>query len=133
MNVMPVKDATYEQLENFIEKNENIEGRLLSDKGYVVEINGEIEASFVLEEVEFGGLWLKKLFITQSHAAKLPVLLETILQIAKKKEAEAVYVHSHQPVVDILLEALKFEREHKEEIKLLKPDLPGSWWRYHVS
>jgi hypothetical protein len=133
MKVMPVSQAEYTKLEDYLERNEKIDARLLANKGYVVEIGGGIEASFVLEEIELNNFWLKQLYITQAHAAKLPVLLETILQIAKSKDAGAVYVHSHQPVVDILLEALKFKREEKEELFSLKPDVSGSWWGYHVS
>ncbi len=133
MKIMPVKQATYEQLDSFLSRNQNIDKQLLVDKGFVVEIDGQIEASFILDELESGGLWLKQLYITQSHAAKLPVLLETILQIAKQQRASAVYVHSHQPVVDILLEALDF-RQEKKQIKIPQnPSRAGSWWSYEVS
>lgn len=133
MKVMSVKHATYEQIENFLSRNENIDKSLLFEKGFVVEIQGQIEASFILEELDSGGIWLKQLYITQHHAAKLPVLLETILQIAKKKQADTVYVHSHQPVVDILLEALEFKQE-KEMLPISKkPVVAGNWWCYHVS
>ena len=103
MKIIPVKRATYEQLDEFLSRNERIDKPLLFDKGFVVEIGGQIEASFILDELDSGGCWLKQLYITQSHAAKLPVLLETILQIARKQEAGIVYVHSHQPVVDLSL------------------------------
>lgn len=133
MKVLPVKHATYEQLDDFLNRNATIDKPLLFDQGFVVEIDGQIEGSFILEELESGGVWLKQLYITQSHAAKLPVLLETILQIAKHQHAKAVYVHSHQPVVDILLEALHFE---PEEIQFEIPEKPvttGNWWSYYVS
>lgn len=133
MKVLPVKHATYEQLDDFLTRNENIDKPLLVDKGFVVEISGKIEASFILDELDSGGLWLKQLYITKSHAAKLPVLLETILQIARKQQAKAVYVHSHQPVVDILLEALEFQPEKNKLIIPESPITTGSWWSYHVS
>lgn len=133
MKVMSVKHATYEQLEKFLAKNKSLDQQLLVNKGFVVELNGEIEASFTLEEVEPNRFWLKQLYITQSHAAKLPILLETILQIAKKKGAQAVYVHSHQPVVDILLEALEFKLEKNKQEIPSNLDIPGAWWSYHVS
>lgn len=133
MKVMPVKRATYEMLEDFLARNENIKKPFFVDHGYVVEIDGKIEACFVLEEIEQGKMWLKQLYITQVHAAKLPVLLETILQIAKGKQAKVVHVHSHQPVVDILLEALKFEPEENEQGLPEKPVETGNWWSYHVS
>lgn len=133
MKVMPVKQATYEQLEDFLMRNERIDKPLLFDKGFVVEIGGQIEASFILDELESGGCWLKQLYITQSHAAKLPVLLEMILQIARKQDAKVVYVHSHQPVVDILLESLDFQPEKNKQIVPAKAITSGCWWSYEVS
>lgn len=133
MKVMPVKHATYEQLDDFLTRNDRIDKPLLFDKGFVVEIRGRIEASFILDELDSGGYWLKQLYITQSHAAKLPVLLETILQIARKQDAKIVYVHSHQPVVDILLESLDFQQEKNKQNIPEKSVTSGSWWSYHVS
>ncbi|MCF3942747.1 hypothetical protein [Oceanobacillus alkalisoli] len=133
MKVMPVKHATYEQLDEFLSRNERLDKPLLFDKGFVVEIGGQIEASFILDELDSGGCWLKQLYITQSHAAKLPILLETILQIARKQEAGTVYVHSHQPVVDILLESLDFQPEKNKQIIPERPIKSGCWWSYQVS
>ncbi len=130
---MPVKHAVYEQLKDYLERNDNINKQLLLQKGYVVEISGQIEASFILEELDADILWLKQLYITQSKAAKLPVLLETILQLARKREAKRVYVHSHQPVVDILLEALSFQPEKQNKFIDEKSLMTGSWWSYQVS
>lgn len=133
VKIMPVKHAVYEQLVDFLERNQNIDKQLVLHNGYVVEISGRIEASFILEKLESDDLWLKQLYITQAEAAKLPVLLETILQLARKREAKTVYVHSHQPVVDILLEALKFQQEMNNKIISKNPSMTGNWWSYHVS
>ena len=133
MKIMQVKDAVYEQLEDYLHRNENLDRQFLLKKGYVVEISGKIEASFLLDELKPGAMWLKQLYITQGEAGKLPVLLETILQLARKQEAKKVYVHSHQPVVDILLEALQFHLEKNNELFAGKPLLRGNWWSYHVS
>lgn len=133
MKIMPVKHAVYEQLVDYLERNDNINKQLLLKKGYVVEISDHIEASFILEELESDVLWLKQLYITQSEAAKLPVLLETILQLARKREAKLVYVHSHQPVVDILLEALSFQPEKQNKFIAERSVMSGSWWSYQVS
>lgn len=133
MKIMPVKHAVYEQLMDYLERNDNINKELLLQKGYVVEISGQIEASFILEELDADVLWLKQLYITQRKAAKLPVLLETILQLARKRQAKFVYVHSHQPVVDILLEALSFQPEKQNKFIAEKSLMTGSWWSYQVS
>ncbi|MHA6250668.1 GNAT family N-acetyltransferase [Oceanobacillus sp. CAU 1775] len=133
MKIMSVKQAVYKELQDYLDRNEYISKNVLLENGYVVEISGKIEGSFVLEEIDEATLWLKQLYITQAQAAKLPALLETILQLARKRNAKSVYVHSHQPVVDILLEALKFQvTENKLSIPT-KPSASGSWWSYHVS
>lgn len=133
MKIMSVKQAVYQELMDYLSSNKNIAESELLKSGYVVEIAGKIEASFVLEKLDTGDLWLKQLYITQAKAAKLPVLLESILQIARKREAKIIYVHSHQPVVDILLDALKFRLEKNHEMVSKNPLLSGNWWSYHVS
>lgn len=133
MKIMSVKHAVYTELEEYLARNEYIMQDALLESGYVVEISGKIEGSFLLDEIDEGTLWLKQLYITQAQAAKLPVLLETILQLARKHGAKMVYVHSHQPVVDILLEALKFQVSEKQLNIPINPSTSGSWWSYHVS
>ncbi|GAA0436500.1 MAG: hypothetical protein ACQEWU_15515 [Bacillota bacterium] len=133
MNLIPAYKASSEQIEHFLKNNPNVNQESLLRKGYVVELRGEIEGCFILEEMEEGTYWLKQLYITQSEAAHLPVLLESILLMAKQQHAERVYVHSHQPVVDILLEALQFHPQ-KEKVFVDKYDKSnGNWWLYHVS
>lgn len=133
MKIVPVKHANYDKLKSFLEVNESLDRRLLFNQGYVVEIDGKIEGSFLFDELNQHDLWLKQLYITSDKAQSLPVLLEMILQIAKQKEAKTVYVHSHQPVVDILLEALQFQPEKNNEIFAGKPAIKGCWWSYEVS
>ncbi|WP_156291995.1 GNAT family N-acetyltransferase [Oceanobacillus salinisoli] len=134
MNIIPAKKATAEQLEDFFNRNENLDKDGLLDKGYVVEMNENIEGCFILDEVEEEGVyWLKQLYITRTEANKLPVLLESILTIAKSKQAKSVYVHSHQPVVDILLEALQFHPQTESSFVDKHPIDKGNWWSYNVS
>ncbi|WP_085994035.1 hypothetical protein [Oceanobacillus senegalensis] len=135
MNIIPAKKATEEQLEAFFSKNENLDGKGLLEQGYVVIINDKIEGCFILQEVEEeeGVYWLKQLYITRTEATKLPVLIESVLTIAKSKEAKSVYVHSHQPVVDILLEALQFHPQKETNFVDKHPIEKGNWWSYQVS
>ncbi|MED4475656.1 hypothetical protein [Oceanobacillus caeni] len=89
---------------------------------------------FILDEMdEKDAYWLKQLYITRTEANKLPVLLESILTIAKSLKAKSVYVHSHQPVVDILLEALQFHPQKDASFVDKYPLKKGSWWTYNVS
>ncbi|MBU5267980.1 hypothetical protein [Virgibacillus proomii] len=133
MNLIQANKASRERLEQFLQTNPNVNKHSLFQYGYVVEMRGNIEGCFTLEEIEEGTYWLKQLYITQSEAAILPVLLEAILTMAKQKHAQRVYVHSHQPVVDILLEALQFHPQ-KERVSVNNYDKSnGNWWLYHVS
>ncbi|WP_077329355.1 hypothetical protein [Virgibacillus siamensis] len=133
MKLIPANKAPKKELARFLEMNENVDGKLLVDKGYAVEVNEKIEGCFVLDAVENDIYWLKQLYITKSAAAKLPVLLEGILTLAKKKQARKVYVHSHQPMVDILLEALQFHPQAGSEWVNKYPIEKGNWWTYNVS
>lgn len=133
MKIMSVKHAVYTELQDYLERNEYLVEDTLLAGGYVVEISGKIEGSFLLDEIDEETLWLKQLYITQAQAAKLPVLLETILQLARKRHAKSVYVHSHQPVVDILLEALKFQVTENKLSMPTSPSSSGSWWSCSVS
>lgn len=133
MQIYKVEEADEEAVNDFLYRNNNVSKEPLLAHGYVVEMNGRIDGCFVLEPMEDGHYWLKQLYITQSEAKKLPVLLEGILVIAKKIEAKCVYVHSHQPVVDILLEALQFKREGQIELKKMDSQKNGNWWTYNVS
>ncbi|PAV31371.1 hypothetical protein CIL05_01580 [Virgibacillus profundi] len=133
MKLIPAYQASENQIDQFLHKNQNVEKDSLLQMGYVVEIQDQIEGCFILEAMDEGVYWLKQLYITKSEAAKLPILLESILTLAKKQQAKRVYVHSHQPVVDILLEALQF-RPQKEKVFVDKYNADqGSWWSYSVS
>lgn len=133
MQILKVKEAKKQAVNDFLDRNDNVSKDCLLTHGYVVEMNGRIDGCFVLEPMENQAFWLKQLYITQSEARKLPVLLEGILVIARKIEAKCVYVHSHQPVVDILLEALQFKREEQIEVRKIDQHKKGNWWTYNVS
>lgn len=133
MHLIRAFETSNEQLEAFLEKNKGVDKDSLLKMGYVVEIAEKIEGCFILEAVEEDVYWLKQLYITKEHTPMLPVLLEAILTLAKKQQAISVYVHSHQPVVDLLLEALQFHPQ-KEKVFVDKPPInKGNWWTYSVS
>ncbi|MUK89639.1 hypothetical protein GMD78_14820 [Ornithinibacillus sp. L9] len=134
MNVIAAKDTSIMKLEEFLKTTpHNIHKDSLLEHGYVVEMNENIKGCFVLSPVNDGVYWLKQLYVSQEEAKNLPVLLETIITMAKGLQAKKLYVHSHQPVVDILLDALQF---HPQERALLVDNPPrtrGNWWAYDVS
>ncbi|AXI10640.1 hypothetical protein CUC15_17590 [Oceanobacillus zhaokaii] len=133
MNIIPALQADETQLEKFFKQNESIDRETLLKSGYVVENQSVIEGCFSLEPVENEVYWLKQLYITKSAANKLPFLLEAILLMAREKRAKSVYVHSHQPVVDILLDALQFNRQNNTNFVDNHPITKGNWWSYNVS
>lgn len=133
MKLILAKNMSYEQLEAFFNKNPSVNKGTVFEKGYVVEMNHTIEGCFILDKVEEGIYWLKQLYITQTEAGKLPFLLEAILVLAKEQNAKSVYVHSHQPIVDILLEALQFHPQKESLFKDKYPVKGGNWWAYNVS
>jgi hypothetical protein len=63
----------------------------------------------------------------------LPFLIEGILTLAKEHEVKGVYVHSHQPTVDIILEALQFHPQKEHVLVDKYPVTHGNWWSYRVS
>ncbi|WP_087973640.1 hypothetical protein [Oceanobacillus rekensis] len=133
MKILLAKEASYVNLEEFFGKNPNVNQKSVYEKGYVVEIDNKIEGCFVLDQLETDIYWLKQLYITQSEAGRLPILLEAILTLAKQQHAKSIYVHSHQPVVDILLEALQFHPQKEKMFEDKYPVSNGSWWAYNVS
>lgn len=133
MNLIAAHRAPEEKLDHFLENNQNVNKESLLDLGYVVEIEEQIQGCFSLEKMDEGVYWLKQLYITKAEAAKLPVLLESILNLAKEQDAKKVYVHSHQPVVDLLLEALQFHPQKEEVVVGKSTQEEGNWWTYNVS
>lgn len=133
MEIIPANQADVGQLTRFLNKNDGVEKDMLQQKGYVVIIKDQIEGCFVLDSVDEDNYWLKQLYITKNEAASLPVLLESVLALAKQKMAKTVYVHSHQPMVDVLLEALQFYPQKENDFVDNHPIDKGNWWTYQVS
>ncbi|SHG63206.1 GNAT family N-acetyltransferase [Ornithinibacillus halophilus] len=133
MNIIAANKASLEKVNAFLETTDQVDKNSLLEEGFVVEFEQEIRGCFVLSSINEGEYWLKQLYISKEAAASLPVLLETIVTMAKGLHAKKVYVHSHQPVVDILLDALQFHPQKEVVLPIKKPRAEGSWWAYEVS
>lgn len=133
MNLLRANQVPEEKLDQFLTCNENLNKENLLKKGYVVEIDHHIKGCFIIEHIEKDLYWLKQLYITQPEARFLPLLLESILALAKKQHAKKVFVHSHQPMVDIILESLQFHPQSKNIWLDEFINHKGQWWTYHVS
>jgi len=132
MELIRANQSVYEDLNAFLLKNETIDARSLANSGYVIQVDREIVGCFVLEMIETNDSWLKQLYITKDHAAKLPVLLEAISNLARQQQSKYIHIHSHQPVVDLLLESLQFYPQQDANFQLESPGPQGNWWTQEV-
>lgn len=133
MKLVAAKDAPIDKVEQFFQENQDLTQASLLHDGYVVEVEDRIEGCFKLQQLEPEVYWLKQLHVTKKAAPSLPVLLESVLAIAKKRNAKTVYVYSHQPVVDLLLDALQFHPQENNEVVDNSGQKNGHWWMYNVS
>ncbi|HLR52969.1 MAG TPA: hypothetical protein VK072_08875 [Candidatus Avamphibacillus sp.] len=133
MKITSACHVPIDKIETFLNTVHGFNKDGLLKEGYVVEMDEEIKGCFVLSTTGNDIYWLKQLYIAKEAAANLPVLLETILQMTKGKQAKKLYVYSHQPVVDLLLEALQFYPQSKEKWAPTQSKKEGNWWAYHVS
>lgn len=134
MKLIEAHRVSKEELEQFLDNNDQIDIKTLLKSGYVVKCEDKIIGCFELELVDDGAFWLKQLYIIRNEAVKLPVLLEYILVFAKQKRAKIVFAHSEQPVTDLLLESLSFSLHEDDDFELHKvKNRKGHWWSYEVS
>src|SRR5690625_3988534 len=104
--------------------------KLNDPMSYVIEEENNIISFFQMELVEYNDYWLKKLFITQRHALKLPTVLQTIIQFAEAQKIHTIFVHSKQPVTDLLLSSFSFVLQSDESLLPFQLEEEGKWWKY---
>lgn len=132
MEIISAIDVEKELLENFLHRNHHIELANLVKDGFVVSSDEEIIGCFSLESLGNDAYWLKQLYVIQSAARKLPRIVETILTIAKEKQAKIIYAHSEQPVTDLLLQSLSFSLQEEQKETVPRKCDKGHWWTYNV-
>lgn len=134
MKLIRINQIPYSSLEDFLMENPEIEGRKLLNDGFAVMKSDKMIGCFILESTDTDdSYWLKKVYITQFESKMLPVLIESILVFSKQQEAKRIYVYSHQPVVNLLLETLQFNPQKMREYMLTDESIEGNWWAYQVS
>lgn len=133
MKLIRANAAPMEKVSSFLANNQQIEQQSLLKSGYIVEINDRITGCFNLEPINQEMFWLRQLYITQSAAIKLPVLVESILALATAQKAEFVYVKSHKLMLDLILESLLFEVQEKGPFEQSSDEDWGKWWVYEIS
>jgi|SRR5699024_10065962 len=135
---MELKKATAvnkDDLYSFISQHEHLAiTRDFNEKtSYVIEDEGSIISWFQLEQLDSRDVWLKKLFIVQNEALKLPNVLHSIIQFANENDISTIYVQSKQLVTDLLLSSFSFRLQPSDcELPLQLPQ-QGSWWSYSFS
>ncbi|NLI67118.1 MAG: hypothetical protein GX374_00540 [Bacilli bacterium] len=132
---MELKKATAvseSKLHSFIGKSgwfHNVKA-LDEPSSYVIKDGEMIISWFQLESIDGENYWLKKLFISQNEAMKLPSVMHTIIQYAEQQNAKTIYVHSKQPVTDLLLASFSFALQDEHSLQPFQKERTGNWWFY---
>lgn len=132
MEIIQAADVEKERLERFLHYNIHIELAILLKDGYIVSSNEEIIGCFSLESLGNDAYWLRQLYVVQHEAIKLPRIVETVLTIAKEKQAKVIYAHSEQPVTDLLLQSLSFSLQQEQKETVPRKCDKGHWWTYSI-
>lgn len=132
---MKLKKATAvkkEALDAFIERHErfSLSDTFDGEMNYVIEDDGVIIGWFQIEFINNNDLWLKKLFIVQKEALKLPLVLRTIIKFAEKNNIVTLYVQSKQFVTDLLLSSFSFNLQEEKIEHQLSITKREKWWYY---
>lgn len=102
------------------------------NSSYVIQDGETIISWFQLESIDEENVWLKKLFISQNEALKLPSVLHTIIEYAKSENAHTIFVHSKQPVTDLLLSSFSFSLQSPDTRFPFQEEREGNWWFYKL-
>ncbi|HEY4600790.1 MAG TPA: hypothetical protein VIG73_05875 [Cerasibacillus sp.] len=118
-------------LESFIKTATSLDKGHLIKEGYVIQTNDCIKGCFILTQVSDEDYWLKQLFIHPEMTRNLPILLETIIMMTRELNGRKLYIHSHQVLLDIILDALYFEktRDIPSALENIQKQ-SGKWWHY---
>jgi len=133
MELIKACDVAVEDLHNLVDINQLVDIEKLLESGYVMKQGNRFEGCFVLEEKDPHTIWLRQLFVMREAVTSLPVLLESILALAKTSRAEHVVILSHQGTLDTVLEALQFYPQTDTLTVDNSVENDGKWWMYKVS
>jgi len=134
MKLFKATAISKDDLNSFIAQHEELAiPRNFNEKtSYVIEENGSLISWFQLEFVAKNDVWLKKLFIIQNEALKLPTVLHAIINFANENNVLTLYVHSKQPVTDLLLSSFSFTLQTYEQLQPFQLMKEGRWWLYSL-
>lgn len=133
MDIIAANDVQETELDTLVDMAPSIERKELRRAGYVIRHAEALEGCFVLEEKEEKVYWLRQMYMTQHAVTSLPALLEAVLALATKKQAERVIIYSHQEAVDTILAALHFTPQTNGSDVERSVDNSGEWWEYRIS
>lgn len=132
MKLLKATDVSESELNSFIGQHDwfqKIEV-LNENTSYVIRDGQTIISWFQLESIDYDRYWLKKLFISQNEALKLPSVLLTIIEYTKQKNARTIYVNSKQPVTDLLLSSFAFTLQSPDALFPFQEEREGNWWYF---
>lgn len=134
MELKEARSVNQNDLYHFITRHQLLaNSRPYNDKmSYVIEDDGRIISWFQIDHINEADIWLKKLFIAQAEALKLPEVLQAILQFAYEHKVRTMYVHSKQPVTDLLLNSFSFTLQSAEHLQAFQEREEGNWWHYSL-
>ncbi|WP_053218083.1 hypothetical protein [Virgibacillus senegalensis] len=102
----------------------------LKENGFLLEVQGECKAFFSLLPVEGQTFWLKSLYIKEGVPSSFPwTVLEASMTLAAEREADCIYIFSHQSALDTLLELVQFERADFPSFAEGHELPKGQWWK----
>jgi len=130
MQLKQMEKVDRAKLQQFLQQSEK-EFVLFDEQphaSYCIEDDGEIISLCQLDVHTDGAGWLKKLFITRQQATKLPDVLQTIIRFAETKRAKQLYVHSKQPLTDLLLLSSSFTIDERSNVQHFNDEQTGTWW-----
>lgn len=133
MQFKKVSSKDLDELKAFAEESELFSKPIPMLSSYVIKLEGKIICWLQLEYMDDQTYWLKKLFICEREALKLPDILQLVLQYVKKQQAKTIYVYSKRPITDLLLASFSFTLQIEEAGQLPYKNATGKWWMYHVS
>ncbi len=132
MNLIPAKNASEENMAQFLKQNRDIDEVALRADGYVTEVDAQLVGCFILEPITERTYMLKQLYMTNTELLKLPALIEAILVLLKDMHASKLFINSHQTMLDIILSALRFYPQSECELLENYPSNNGKWWSYQL-
>ncbi|WP_117168407.1 hypothetical protein [Paraliobacillus sediminis] len=132
MECLSTRTADHAIVDDFFQDQwpDGLNEQAIWEYGYLVKHEKVAYAFFMLQPVEENALWLNNFYIKQVLAPSYVLgLIEICMEVARKKEASKLYVHSQQKAIRDLVEQLGFELIDQPTFQ---KESIGEWWMIRV-